>query len=163
MARIAQQPLMRINRRGIDMAISGNKNRGFTLLELMIVVIVVAILAALAMYNYAKYGFRSRRVDGQSLLMNIAAAEQRFYTNYNNYASSITSAPPTGLGLTSATSPPPGYYTATIAVAANGQSYTLTAAPVSGLAQEKDQCKKLTLTDTGVKNMTGDTSNGSCW
>lgn len=145
------------------MTMSGNKNRGFTLLELMIVVIVVAILAALAMYNYAKYGFRSRRVDGQSLLMNIAAAEQRFYTNYNNYASSITSAPPNGLGLTSVTSPPPGYYTASIKVAADGQSYTLTATPVGSTSQKNDQCKALTLTDTGVKNMTGDTSNGKCW
>ena len=138
-----------------------NKNRGFTLLELMIVVMVVAILAALAMYNYAKYGYRSRRVDGQSLLMNIAAAEQRFYTNYNNYASSITSAPPAGLGLNSASSPSPGYYTASIVVAADGQSYTLTATP--NAAQAKDQCKKLTLTDTGVKNMSGNTSNGKCW
>lgn len=145
-----------------------NKNRGFTLLELMIVVAVVAILASLAIYNYARFGFRSRRVDGQSLLMDIAAAEQRYYTNYNNYASSLTAAPPTGLGLVSVTSPKPdihssGYYSASINVAADGQSYTLTATPVSSTAQKNDQCKALTLTDKGVKSMTGDTSNGACW
>ena len=139
-----------------------NKNRGFTLLELMIVVAVVAILASLAIYNYARYGFRSRRVDGKTLVMNVAAAEQRFYTNYNNYASSITAAPPTGLGWTSATSPSPGYYSATVAVAPDGQSYKITAAPAG--VQATDKCGSLILDSFGTQSASpGDTSNGACW
>lgn len=136
------------------------KPRGFTLLELMVVVAIVALLAALAYNNYSRYALRSRRVDGQNLLTSLAAAEQRFYTNYNNYTATITGNTSTSLGFSSAISK---YYTASAVVTSNGQSYTLTATPNSPGSQEKDQCKTLTLTDTGVKSQGGNTSNGPCW
>ncbi|MBS0569892.1 MAG: prepilin-type N-terminal cleavage/methylation domain-containing protein [Proteobacteria bacterium] len=140
-----------------------NKNGGFTLLELMIVVVVIAILASLAYYNYSRYAFRARRVDGQNLLMSIAAAEQRFYSNFNNYTSTITGSSSTSLGFNTATSDR-GYYSAAAVVASGGQSYTLTATPTAGQPQVADKCGNLTLTDTGQKSASpGDTSNGSCW
>ncbi len=49
--------------------------RGFSLIELMIVVAIIAILASLAYYNYGRYAFRARRVDGREMLMRVAAAE----------------------------------------------------------------------------------------
>lgn len=142
-----------------------SKNGGFTLIELMVVVAIIALLASLAYYNYSRYAFRARRVDGQNLLTSIAAAEQRYYTNFNNYTSTITGTSSTSLGFNSAYSAPPprNYYSAIANVASGGQSYTLTAAPVTGTAQASDQCQSLTLTDTGVKGQSGNTSNGSCW
>jgi len=137
-----------------------NKNGGFTLIELMVVVAIVALLAALAYDNYSRYAFRSRRVDGQNLLTNIAAAEQRYYTNYNSYTSTIA-------GTTSAlgmkTDSERGYYSASANVTSAGQIYTLTATPVGTGPQNKDKCKSLTLTDKNKKYQTGDTSNGACW
>ncbi|GAI02651.1 unnamed protein product, partial [marine sediment metagenome] len=51
--------------------------KGFTLIELMIVVAVIAILAAIAYPSYTRYVYRARRADGQDLLMRIAAAQER--------------------------------------------------------------------------------------
>ncbi|MDE1961846.1 MAG: hypothetical protein KGH80_09620, partial [Xanthomonadaceae bacterium] len=56
-----------------------------------------------------------------------------------------------------------GYYSAVANVTSGGQSYTLTATPVAGTPQATDQCQNLTLTDTGVKFQSGNTSNGNCW
>jgi type IV pilus assembly protein PilE len=142
------------------MAMRANKNGGFTLIELMVVVAIVALLAALAYDNYSRYAFRSRRVDGQNLLTSIAAAEQRYYTNYNSYAGTIAGNTSGSLGFNTAVSK---YYTASAEVTSAGQSYTLTATPISTGSQAKDQCQKLTLTDRGVKSQSGNTSNGSCW
>ncbi|MCE7950709.1 MAG: type IV pilin protein [Xanthomonadales bacterium PRO7] len=138
-----------------------SKNGGFTLIELMIVVAIIAILASLAYYNYSRYAFRARRADGQNLLTGIAAAEQRYYTNYNSYTSTITGNSTTSLGFSSANSDR-GYYSAVAALGSAGQTYTLTATPAG--PQAKDKCGSLTLTDTGKKSaIPGDTSNGSCW
>src|SRR5690606_11790491 len=60
--------------------------RGFTLIELMIVVAIVAILAAIAYPSYINYIQRTRRADGHEMLMRMAAAQERYYTNYNHYA-----------------------------------------------------------------------------
>jgi type IV pilus assembly protein PilE len=138
-----------------------NKVRGFTLLELMIVVIVVAILATLAIYNYARYGYRARRADGQNMIQKIAAAEERYYTNFNNYTTSITGAAPGGLAFPS-TNSEKGYYSVSAAVGTGNQTYTLTATPAG--PQTNDKCGQLILDNTGAKSASpGDTSNGSCW
>lgn len=137
-----------------------NKNGGFSLLELMVVVAIVALLAALAYDNYSRYAFRSRRVDGQNLLTSIAAAEQRYYTNYNSYTGTIAGNASGSLNFNTAVSK---YYTASANVTSAGQSYTLTATPISTGSQAKDKCGSLTLTDKNKKDQTGDTSNGSCW
>ena len=72
--------------------------KGFTLLELMIVVVIIAILASLAYYNYSRFAFRTRRADGREMVMRIAAAQERFFTNTNTYVTSTA-------GITNATRP----------------------------------------------------------
>ena len=142
-------------------------SRGFTLIEMMIVVLVVSILAGLAYYNYGRYAMRARRADGKELLARVAAAQERYYTNFNQYATAITGAPP-GLNFTSLLSEK-GYYTISTANGPTGntQPYTLTATPVPGKAQAKDVCGALTLnnqnTRTPLPGAMPQNSNGSCW
>lgn len=134
-----------------------HKVAGFSLLELMIVVAIIAILAAVAIPAYGRYAFRARRADGKDLIMRIANAQERYYTANNKYAT----LPVGGISTTSEK----GYYTASIKIAADKQSYTLTATPQN--AQTGDACGNLTYTNTGVKTpLASDTaanSNGPCW
>lgn len=135
--------------------------RGFTLLELMIVVVVIAILASFAVSNYSRYAMRTRRADAKEMLMRIAAAEERHYTSFNKYTKNLKD----DLGFSSDTPPTEkGYYTIKIAdVDASALKYTLSAEPVAGGAQGKDACKTLSLASSGTKDKTGDESNGKCW
>lgn len=128
--------------------------RGFTLIELMIVVVVIAILAAIAIPNYRNYVLRAHRTDGKDLLMRLAQAQERYYTANNAYAG-------TAAVLGQASTSENGYYVARIATAATAQTYTLTAVPQGG--QAVDVCANLTLDNTGVKGYSGSATNGACW
>ena len=142
-----------------------NRSGGFTLLELMIVVVIVGLLAALAMFNYNKYGYRARRADGKEMLMRVASAQERYFTNFNQYADSLTKL---GFSATNSCSTLGAsekcYY---VVSTANGtskdtQSYLLTATPQAP-SQSGDVCKNLTLDNTGTKSYTGQQTNGNCW
>jgi type IV pilus assembly protein PilE len=136
---------------------------GFTLVELVIVVLIIAVLASLAVPAYQRYAQRTRRADAREMLMRIAAAQERFYTNYNRYAAAVTGAPPAGLGFASAASEK-GYYTVVITAAgAAPQTYSLAAAPVAGQGQQNDKCGTISITNGGVKSFSGNENNGKCW
>lgn len=133
--------------------------RGFTLIEVMVVVAIVAILAAIAYPSYSDYAFRARRVDGKEMMMRVAAAQERYYTNLNSYATV------TQLGLGDPLVSEKGYYTIGIALANSNQTYTLTATPAG--AQVGDKCGNLSITNTGKKSPDASNaaanSNGKCW
>jgi type IV pilus assembly protein PilE len=142
---------------------SHRRTRGFTLIELMVVVAIIAILAAIAYPSYSRYAFRTRRGEAHEMLMRVAAAQERDFTNFNAYASGITGTDDTDLGFSSADSEN-GSYTITTAKGSTGdsQSYKLTATPKG--VQASDSCGKLELTNTGVKTAPDDTgTNGKCW
>ncbi|SFS19192.1 type IV pilus assembly protein PilE [Dyella sp. OK004] len=133
---------------------------GFTLVELMIVVAVIAILAAVAIPSYGRYAYRARRVDGKELLLRIANAQERYYATFNRYGAL------TDIGYTNPAPSEKGYYSVTIATSASAaQAYTATASPAG--VQVKDVCKQLSITNAGVKqpdasNLTAN-NNGPCW
>ena len=127
--------------------------RGFTLIELMIVVAIIAILAAIAYPSYSNYAYRARRADAKEMLMRVASAQERYYTNMNKYAD---------IGdLNMGSASEQGHYKITVVRANNDQTYTLTA-EAQGV-QAADKCKNLTLTNSGSKGFTGAETNGSCW
>lgn len=139
--------------------------KGFSLIELMIVVAIIAILASLAYYNYSRYSFRARRADGREMLLRTAAAEERFFTNTNAYTDDVVSAPPAGLGLTDISSG--GHYQVTVAWGASGDANTFvaTATAVTGDIQANDDCGSLTYDNVGNKGWSGANppTNGDCW
>ena len=114
-------------------------SRGFTLIELMIVVVVVAILAAVALPSYREYIRRSSREATQSQLIEMAGIQEKIFLNSNAYSADVAAAytgkPDGGLGATGAKSINGRY---TLAATVNGATFILTATPVVGSPQDGD-------------------------
>src|ERR1700687_4891412 len=62
------------------------KARGFSLIELLIAMVIVAILAAIAIPSYQTYTLRSHRTDAKSALLDMASLEERFFSTNNSYS-----------------------------------------------------------------------------
>jgi type IV pilus assembly protein PilE len=130
--------------------------KGFTLIEMLIVVAIVAILAAIAYPAYQNYVQRTRRADGKELAMRIASAEERFFTNFNSYSDDFDK-----LGVNSTSEKL--YYTAAIALGNANQTYEIKMSPQA--PQDGDACGDLTINNTGFKDWSGahPPTNGACW
>lgn len=131
---------------------------GFTLIELMITVAVVAILAMVALPSYFEQVRKSRRADAIAALNQIAQAQERWRANNPTYTTNLGS---TGLKVAN---PSSGYYTLA-ASAATATGYTATATAAG--AQLKDtKCATLTLAASGGQfsyTSTGTATAQRCW
>jgi type IV pilus assembly protein PilE len=131
-------------------------SRGVTLIELMIVIVVVAILASIAVPSYRQYVLRSHRTEAKAALMNVAAAQEKFYLQNNTYTDELSDAPPDGLGIPDTTEH--GNYTIAIAAGADDTAFSATATATGGQAQDT-RCATFTIDQAGVKTAT----NAECW
>lgn len=141
------------------------KNQGFTLIELVIVVAIVGILSAIAMPMYRDYVVRSNRTEAKTALAAVALAQERFYSVNNRYSTTIASLG-TVMGLSSSGVTENGFYSISITAANPAASYTLNATPQSKAGQNTDKCNILTLTSTGLKGVSSAISGytaANCW
>lgn len=75
------------------------KNKGFSLIELLVVLAIIAMLAAYAIPNYRDYVVRSKRVEAQNKVLEVAGMYEKFYANTNAYPTDVRGGG-TGLSLT---------------------------------------------------------------
>lgn len=140
-----------------------NRQRGITLIELMVVIVVVAVLASIATTSYRKYLIRTNRTEATTALLRIQAAQEKFFLQNNRYADDdeLSGTPPSGLGI-GATSTPGGFYRLSIENydEDTGTTYTAVAAATGGQLQDSTQCQTLKIRQDG--NRDPSTSTG-CW
>ena len=134
------------------------RQRGFTLIEVMIVCAIVAILAAIALPSYLSSIQKSRRSDAKSALVGAAGQLERYFTERNTYATATLG---TSVSAVYPSTSLNGYYTLTFA-SQTATSYTLNATPAA--QQVGDPCGTFTYTDQGLKDVTGGTKTAAdCW
>lgn len=140
------------------------RQRGVTLIELMVVMAVLAMLSSIAVGSYRTYILRSQRTDARTAVLRIQVAQEKFFLQNNTYTTNIVNAPPAGLGIGSATTPG-GHYS--IAVGPDpattnsiATSYLVTATAIGAQVQDKAACLVMTINDRGQRTPL---ENTGCW
>lgn len=134
--------------------------RGFTLIEVIVVVLILGILAAVAIPNYTEYIQRGRRADAKTALLQVAQWQERRRTETNSYATTTGQLP----GLATVRSNNAVIYNITIDAGATANAYTLTATRAGVMAA--DPCGDFTLTSLGIRgnlNLGGGRTTEQCW
>lgn len=136
---------------------SKKDSSGFTLIELMIVVAIIGILAAIAYPAYQDQVRKSKRTDGQAALLDMMAKQERYFTDNNSYTATLT-----GLGYTvdadgNADSPEGDYKLSAAACEGDIGICVLLTATGQGDQANDGGCGTLTINSRNVK------SPAACW
>ncbi|BCX70575.1 type IV pilin protein [Pseudomonas izuensis] len=127
-------------------------NRGFTLIEIMIVIAIIGIVLTIAMPSFTEYQNKGRRTEVAGLLSEQAQILERFYSQKNIYTGAA--------GLSAGND----YYTITPTL--TDQTFLLTAVRKAGKSMATDKCGDFTISNAGVRGMVNATAGlttKDCW
>lgn len=146
------------------------KSKGFTLIEVMIVVAIIAILVGIALPNYREYVLRSNRAVAKGAILEVASRQEQYFLNNRSYTNLLTDLGYTanyfvgseGEGLTTAA----GSIYRMIITAPDSNTgetvYTLSAVP-HGIQTEDTKCGSLGINEQAEKTESGDEDPAYCW
>jgi type IV pilus assembly protein PilE len=119
------------------------RQQGFTLIELMIVIVILGVLAAIAIPNYQEHRVSARRGAAQAVMLELASKEEQFRLDTMNYTNTIGA---NGLEASIPTEVSSNYG---IAITGAPGAFTITATPIAGTPQVPDGA--LTINSSGLK------------
>jgi len=131
------------------------KNKGFTLIEVMIVVAVVGILASIALPAYNTHVREGRRADGTAALLNAAHNLERCASNFGTYNHANCA------NLLTASDSPEAFYS--VSGTAGASTYTFTAVAKNQQLSDADNCDDFTMNSAGVRGASGTEDTEDCW
>lgn len=134
---------------------------GFTLIEVMIVVVIVGILAAVAYPSYQEHVRKAKRADAQAALMELSQFMERYYTSNGRYVNSDGDAPELPFDAAPKDGGSKSYDLAFAENSPTANSYELEAIPTGSMANDK--CGTLTLANTGAKGQDAGATLAECW
>ncbi len=125
--------------------------KGFTLVELMTVILVLGILFGVGVPTYRNYLMRAQRAEAKTTLMRVQAQQEKFYMQNNSYTTDVSNPPPAGLGIPASENV---YYNIAIVAGPGGLTtgYTASATPAAGSPQlDDDDCAMFSVNQSGVR------------
>jgi len=141
--------------------------RGFSLIELMVVVAIVAVVMAIAFPSYDRYVVRTKRAIAQNALLQVADRQQQFFMDNKRFAASLANlgfaANPWVVdddGTSTVAGDADAVYSVTLTNVTQ-TTWTATAAPLNGQLSRDADCGSLSITQAGARTSSG--GGGNCW
>jgi type IV pilus assembly protein PilE len=129
------------------------RSAGFTLIELMVVMVILAIVTAIAVPSYRNYVIRANRSDAKAATLAMASQLERCYTRFNAYDDGNCSVDVSDVRSLE------GHYLVSAVVDAS--TFTITATPQG--TQAEDPCGSFSLTSSDIKTVGGSEPAAQCW
>jgi type IV pilus assembly protein PilE len=136
---------------------NNKKNRGMTLVELLIVVAIVAILASVALPSWNSQLQKARRADARNVLMTVQIEQEQYRADNGSYASTMAA-----LGLSGYNSTSRDYYNVSI-VSSSATAFVASAAPNTNAGQSGDSCGTFAINQSGPDESGSYASLSDCW
>lgn len=140
------------------------KQQGFTLVELLVVVAIMAILVTVALPAYQNSALRSGRAEAKGELLQVAAEQERYYSSFNTYIDDATPMTTPTVANRDRTSTNATYLISVAACAGGAISNCFLATATAQGVQLDDLCDTLTISNTGIRGATGTGATAEeCW
>jgi len=140
--------------------------RGFSFIELVIVLVIVGIIAGFAFPSYTESMRAGRRTDAVTTLLQVQLLQEKWRNNHTSYTSTLTGTGCNTLAATGLCWPDSnslqGFYSISV-VSSDAHSYTIKAAPKTGSAQEGDRCGSFYINQDGPDYSSSGAADSDCW